>query len=85
MPAFLISGEEAVKRTGRSTARHLQEGSPQELKGFLLLLLLVVLALGLLQALLFVAFHRSASAKSAAYSFQVERLGELDLTGQEAG
>jgi hypothetical protein len=76
--AELFFGEETVKRTGRSTARHLQEGSPQELKGFLLLLLLVVLALGLLQALLFLTFRHSGPAKVGAYSFQVGRLQEID-------
>jgi hypothetical protein len=81
MPAFLFFREAIVKRTGRSTARHLQEGNPQELKGFLLLLLLVVLALGLLQALLFVAFRRAGPARIAPYSFQVERLREIDRTG----
>lgn len=75
MPAFLLLEDGIVKDTHRSTAR-LTTGSGGEgdLKGLLLLLLAVLLALGLLQALVFLALSGKGSSGNGMRLFQVERI-----------
>jgi hypothetical protein len=61
-----------VKDTHRSTARMTRGGGEGDLRGLLLLLLAVVLALGLLHALLFLTLSRRSG--DGMRLFRVERV-----------
>ena len=70
-----------MKDTNRSTARLTRGGEEGDLKGLLLLLLAVLLALGLLHALLVLALSGKGWSGDGMRLFQVGRVAPRDWEG----